>query len=46
MVLVKIGRSYVVYDSNEKIIIITSNKNIAKAYARVQHGSKETRRSK
>ena len=46
MFLIKRGRNYVVYDSNKKIIIITSNKNIAKAYARVQHGSKETRRSK
>jgi len=35
--LIKRGRNYVVYDSNKKIIIITSNKNIAKAYARTQH---------
>lgn len=46
MFLIKRGRNYIVYSNNKRIIIITSDRNIAKAYARTQHGSKKTRRSK
>jgi len=37
---------FVVYDKDNLIVIITREKNIAKYYARKQHGSKKTRRSK
>ena len=46
MFLIKRGRNYIVYSSNKKIIIITSDRNIAKAYARTQHDRVRQSRSK
>jgi hypothetical protein len=35
--LIQKGRNYVVYDKHKRIVIITSDKNIAKGYARTQY---------
>jgi len=37
VILVQRGKNYVVYDKDEKVIIITREKNIAVQYARSQY---------